>query len=338
MPNAETESWRLPELPLPPGKTEADFPIPDRLNVLLTLLGCLGAVGLLWAGSLRPEWWWVLGCGVLFSYEMLFVYALIHQAQHGTLHSHPRVNHWLGVALSTLFPAPFTMIQTTHQGHHLRNRTDYEMFDLYYPSDNRFMKVAQFYCILVGLFWPIIPVGGVLAAVAPGIFKWPVFRNGRGTGYLLGDIRAAQVRDIRLEMLLILAFFAFLFLGLKLPWQSVLTAYLCFSFNWSTRQYVSHAFTERDVVDGALNMRTGRFMSWLLLNGEWDLNHHRYPNVPWNHLPAVSEPGEERVSYLKQYWIQWLGPRPCTEPPPESLRPVQLSLWEAPEEPEPASR
>jgi hypothetical protein len=36
-----------------------------------------------------------------------------------------------------LFPMPFSMFRLTHQGHHLRNRTDHEMFDLYYPTDSR---------------------------------------------------------------------------------------------------------------------------------------------------------------------------------------------------------
>jgi fatty acid desaturase len=324
-------SWHLPDLPLPPGKRAEDFPIPDRLDTGLSVLGIGAAVALLWAGSRRPEWGWALGAGALFSYAMLFVYSLIHQAQHNCLHSRPKANYGLGVALSLLFPVPFTMIRTTHQGHHLRNRTDHEMFDLYYPTDNRFMKVAQFYCILAGLFWPIIPVGGLLAAVWPGIFRTRPFRRGRNTGYLLGDIRAEQAAAIRWEMLLIVLVFAAMFVLLHLRWQNVLIMYACFSFNWSTRQYVSHAFTRRDVLDGALNLRVNRLMSFLFLNGEWDLNHHRYPMVPWPYLPQLSTPEEPRVDYLRQYWRQWLGPRLCTEPPPESLAPVQLSLWEAPE-------
>jgi fatty acid desaturase len=321
-------TWQLPELPLPPGKSAADFPIPDRLNVWLSGMGFAAAAALLWAGSLRPEWGWALGTGIVFSYAMLFVYSLIHQAQHDCLHSKEAWNYGLGAMLSLLFPAPFTMIRTTHQGHHLRNRTDHEMFDQYYPTDNRFLKVAQFYCILIGLFWPVIPIGGLLAAISPRIFRLPVFQRGRNTSYLLGDIRPEQTTAIRLEMLLIVLLFAGLFALFRLRWENVLIMYGCFAVNWSTRQYVSHAFTRRDIIDGALNLRTNRLMSLLLLNGEWDLNHHRYPMVAWPHLPALSSPGEERVNYGQQYWRQWLGPKLCTEPPPERLGAVQLSLWE----------
>ncbi len=321
--------WHLPDLPLPPGTQAADFPIPNRLNVALSLTGFGVAVALLWVGSLRASGWWAFGWGVLFSYWMLHVYALIHQAQHDCLHTDARVNYGLGVLVSTLFPAPFTMIRTTHQGHHLRNRTDHEMFDLYYPTDNRFMKVAQFYCILLGLFWPIIPIGGLLAAVAPWVFRTKPFRQGRGTGYLLGDIRPVDTRAIRWEMLLIGLFFVGL-VALGARWQNLLIMYGCFAFNWSTRQYVSHSFTPRHILDGALNLRTNCVMSWLLLFGEWDLNHHRYPMVPWVHLPRIAAPDEPRVPYAPQYWRQWRGPRLCEEPAPETMEQVQLSLWESP--------
>jgi hypothetical protein len=58
-------------------------------------------------------------------------------------------------------------------------------------------------------------------------------------------------------------------------------------------------------------------MSWVLLHGEWDLNHHRYPEVSWYYLPTIETPPAPRGSYSKQYWRQWLGPRLATEPSPE---------------------
>ena len=67
-------------------------------------------------------------------------------------------------------------------------------------------------------------------------------------------------------------------------------------------------------------------MSLILLHSEWDLNHHRHPEVSWYYLPRVAGSADERVSYIEQYWRQWLGPRPNTEPAPESLRDLPLSI------------
>jgi fatty acid desaturase len=303
-----------------------DMPIPDRLNACLTAGVFTAAVGLLWLGSWVESWYLVLGVGVAFSYLLLSNYALLHEAAHGNLHSSPRLNYLLGLAAGLLFSMPLSLIRSTHQGHHLRNRTDFEMFDLYYPTDNRLLKYGQWYSILCGLFWPIVPVGALLFAVCPAFLRTRPFRTARSSSYLLGDVRGAALWAIRGEVLLIAGFFAALFVLLGLRWPNTLVLYACFALNWSTRQYVGHAFTRRDVIEGAWNLRHNRLMTWVLLHGEYDLNHHRRPDVPWYYLPRLSPPGEVRPSYLRHYWRQWLGPRPAEEPAPESLREMPLSV------------
>src|SRR5262245_38186211 len=111
------------------------LPIPDRLNVTIAVTVLSAAVTLLCLASRLENWWAVLGVGVAFSYVLLTNYALLHEAAHGNLHSRPGVNRLLGVLCGMLFPIPYSMLRVTHQGHHLRNRTDHEMFDLYYDSD-----------------------------------------------------------------------------------------------------------------------------------------------------------------------------------------------------------
>jgi fatty acid desaturase len=302
------------------------MPIPDRLNLFLVVVVFPAAILLLFLGSWFEKWYAVLAVGVVFSYVLLTNYALLHEATHGNLQSNPRRNYWLGVLTGLLFPIPFSMIRTTHQGHHLRNRTDHEMFDLYYPTDNRLLKYGQWYSILCGLFWPIIPLGALIFAVFPAALRTRAFRAARSSSYLLGDIRADEIRGIRFEILLIVMFYGSVFWLLNLHWINTLFMYACFSFNWSTRQYVGHAFSHRDVVEGAWNLRHNRLMSWILLHGEWDLNHHRRPDVSWYYLPRLSSSDEKRPSYIKQYWRQWLGPRLATEPAPESLKELPLSV------------
>src|SRR5262249_29130442 len=193
------------------------------------------------------------------------------------------------------------------QGHHLRNRTDFEMFDLYYPSDNRLIKYGQWYSILCGLFYPFVPLGAVLFALCPALLRARVFQQARSSSYLLGDIRTSEIRAIRFELLLIVAFFALQAWLLKLRLVNSLGLYACFAVNWSTRQYVGHAFSKRDIIHGAWNLRHNRLMTWVLLHGEYDLNHHRRPDVPWYYLPRLCRPDEPpRPSYIRQYWRLWL--------------------------------
>jgi fatty acid desaturase len=308
------------------GAPPPDMPIPNRLNLFLVGLVVSGALGLLWLASHVGSWWAVLAVGVAFSYLLLTNYALLHEATHDNLNSDPRLNYWLGVMTGLLFPVPFSMIWTTHQGHHLRNRTDFEMFDLYYASDNKLLKYGQWYSILLGLFWPIVPLGGLLAAFFPKLLTLRPLRKARSSTYLVGDIGDIPVWAVRFEMLLIIAFFAGLFWVFDLRWQNTLVLYGCFALNWSTRQYVGHAFTKRDVIEGAWNLRHSWPMTWILLHGEWDLNHHRRPDVSWYYLPRLSAANEPRLGYVRQYWRLWRGPRPNREPAPETLQEIPLTV------------
>ncbi len=290
-----------------------DMPVPDTLNLFLSLAVFVAAVSLIWLASIAKNWFEVFGIGVVFSYLLLTNYALLHEAAHGNLQSGPYRNYWLGFLTGLLFPIPFSMIRSTHQGHHLYNRTDSEMFDLYYPHDNRVIKYIRWYGILLGLFWPLIPLGAVLFSILPRPLRRRIFGKPLSTGYLFSDAENAAVWAVRFELIAIIVFFMALHGLLHLQWTHILILYACFSFNWSTRQYVGHAFSKRDIIDGAWNLRHNKLMTWVLLHSEYDKTHHRRPDVSWIYIPRLTPPDDERPSYFKQYWRQWLGPRPNTE-------------------------
>ena len=303
-----------------------EFPIPDWLNSAL-VLGVSGiAIALLWLASHLETWPGVIAVGILFSYAMLTNYALLHDGTHESLRSSVRANYWFGFITGIWFPVPFSMIHYTHRSHHRFNRTDTEMFDLYYPTDNRVLKYMQWYSILCGLFWPLVPLGAMIIAFCPSGLRSRVLSKAdpaRGLAYLAaipGDV----VTRVRMETLALVAIWAALAWSLEFRLVPVLVCYACFSFNWSTRQYVTHAFTQRDVIDGAFNLRHNRLMDFVLLHGQWDLNHHRHPEVSWYYLPrlAASEgtsSEKARRSYVKQYLRQWKGPVPAMSPGPEPL-------------------
>jgi hypothetical protein len=64
-------------------------------------------------------------------------------------------------------------------------------------------------------------------------------------------------------------------------------------------------------------------MSWLLLHGELDKTHHRRPDVSWYYLPKLTPSDDEQPTYFRQYWRQWLGPRPNAEPAPRAANGVE---------------
>jgi hypothetical protein len=102
-----------------------------------------------------------------------------------------------------LFPIPFRLMRTTHQNHHHHNRTDHEMFDLYYPTDSRVLKWIQWYGLLCGMFWPLVPLGAVLFALCPGLLRWQMLQKigpARG-GAIVANLERSAIRAMRLELL-----------------------------------------------------------------------------------------------------------------------------------------
>ena len=293
-------------------------PIHGSLNRALVALVMAAALALLWVGA-HVSLAWALPVGIVFSFVLLSNYALLHEATHDNLHPGARWNHALGTLAGFLFPIPFSMIKVTHTVHHCCNRTDHEMFDLYYPGDNMFLKLGQWYGLMCGWFWPCIPLGTVLLATFPGLLRSAPFRKARTTAVLFDDFERHGIRRIRIEVMLMLGFWIALFYLLELRWSNLLLMYACFAFNWSTRQYVTHAFTPRDVVNGALNLRAGRLMSSILLKGNWDLVHHQQPWLPWTALEAQGRRSAAPVAFWPQYWRMWRGPVPVAEAAPERL-------------------
>jgi fatty acid desaturase len=302
-----------------PEKSSADDErIRGGLNALLVLSVFGAAVALIVLAS-RLGFPWAIVIAVAFSFLLLTNYALIHEGAHDNLHRRPRLNWLLGMLSGWMFPVSFTLLQVTHIVHHCCNRTDYESFDYYYPHDNRFLVYGQWYGLLTGLFWPVLPIGSIVLAIAPQLLHTRPFARARSTAVLFDDFGPRQILRVRVEVVLGIAFWTILFSVVGLRWDTTLLLYAFFAVNWSTRQYVTHAFTQRDVIHGALNLKVSRPMGWVLLNGQWDLVHHRHPKLPWTALAVAGQDSEKPVSYWRQYFRLWKGPRPCPQPEPKPL-------------------
>lgn len=293
--------------------------IPDRLNVLLVVGVQVLAAALLWAGS-HVSAVWTVGLGVVFSFLLLTNYALLHEAAHDHLHSSAAGNAVLGALSGVLFPASVSMVRATHAIHHCYNRTDEEIFDLYYPSDSMLRKYVQWYTPLLGFFWVLVPLGSVLFGLFPALLRTRLARISTTTKFMHEYFDDAAVRRVRVELACAFAYWLLLWWLLELDVVTLVIFYGLFAFNWSTRQYVSHAYTPRSVVNGALNLEVGALMGTILLNGQWDLVHHQKPWLPWNALPAEGRFSAAPVSYGSQYLRMWrLGMLPVREPAPAPL-------------------
>src|ERR1051325_5754098 len=77
------------------------------------------------------------------------------------------------------FPAPFHLLRQGHIGHHLRNRSDDEAFDLYFDGDNVVWRWMVWFGILTGLYYVLVVSSNIIAATVPFILDRRHFKIDR---------------------------------------------------------------------------------------------------------------------------------------------------------------
>jgi len=300
---------------LPPA-APLEIPPPPRRNAALAL-GIVGLGVVLQALAARQHTGLgVLAVGVVYAFLFLPQYSLLHEAEHRIFHGNEHVNDAFGVLLAAFFPGSFTFLRACHLGHHRRNRSDAEMFDLYYPTDNLLWKRAYFYGLYLGGFWLSVPVATVLLILWPGLLRNQLVQDSTSAAAMVNGIPKPFLRRIRLECVGTVLLHAGMYVALDLRPGSYLALYALAGINWSAQQYINHAESPRHVLNGAHNLKPHPLYEALLLNFNWHLAHHQHPKVPWLHLPRFDDPSRVRPGYLGAFVRFWRGPRPCHEPPP----------------------
>jgi len=283
--------------------------IPGRLNLAIAAVQLVALCSILWAAGHVHQWSFVFLLALAYGIVMNSGYAMLHEAEHNLLHANPIVNQSAGALLALFFPAPFHLIRQGHIGHHVRNRSDDEAFDLYFEDENRFWKYVQLYGTLTGMFWVLIYFTNVVVLFRPAIITPRYTRFNRPTEAFLESLNPKYRRIIQLEALAVILMHAAMIYFWKIPIVNYLAVMFGFGFIWSAMQYAHHYGTVREVQKGAMNLKTFGVLDRVWLNHNWHLNHHMSPTVPWVYLPTLSEPNESRGSLVKAYLREWRGPQ-----------------------------
>lgn len=290
-----------------------EYPIPTVLNICIAGAQLTGLIGMFWAASWVTSWPGVIIVAFLYGIIMNSTYSTIHEAEHNLFHSNSRINITAGVVLALFFPAPFHLIRQGHIGHHMRNRSDDEAFDLYFAEDKLVWRWLYWYGIITGIFWIAVASSNFC------VLFWPTLAKGNGwfarpTEAVLESFNPKYWTIIRLEAAAAILLHVGLVLIFEIPLVNYFIMMFGFGFMWSAMQYVHHFATQRDVREGARNLKTFPLIDLVWLNHNYHLNHHMRPTIPWIHLPGLFK-GEqfERRSLLLAYCRMWRGPRLTTQ-------------------------
>jgi fatty acid desaturase len=303
------------------------FAIPEKLNIAIFLLAFPATWGLLWAAS-HGSLAWMLLAAWAFSLVNHLHFSLMHEAVHGVFSENKARNDWFGTLCAPAFPTSFTLQKIAHLGHHRRNRTDEELYDYYLPNQSKVLRNFQLYAgNLLGFYWACIPVSNLIYLVSPWMYKSRRFIEGpaRHLGFEPYIREIAQYSGLRIwsECMLALTYQVLLWWLLDLSWQGWLICYWAFALHWSALQYVDHAWSPRDVVHGAWNLKVSPIARALALNYHYHLAHHRDPQAPWTQLPGLVKAGEPQPTFWRIYFRLWGGARPAPAMgAPSTLPPV----------------
>ena len=307
----------------------------ESLNWLILAVSASAAAALLWFASHAP-WWGMLAAAAAFAFVNNTPFALMHESVHGIGAATARRNYLLGLIAGWMFPTSFSLQKTAHLGHHARNRTDQELYDYYLPGESRLVRNLWLYGgNLLGLYWFCIPLSNLLYLVATPLYRssWFVERlaPAMGFGPYVREISQLAPGKVWLEIAAAFAYQGALWWALSLSWQGWLLAHWMFALHWSALQYVDHAWSARDITNGAWDLRVSAPARWLALNYHCHLAHHRHPGVPWTRLPALAT-RRGQPSFWQVYWSLWRnGVQPA---PPMGAPPSRSLLATAEEEPQ----
>lgn len=292
----------------------ADYPIPAGLNLAIMALQLAG-IGLCFYGvRLVSTWPGLLILSAGFAVVMNSVYAIIHEAEHGLLLPNRRLNDLGGVLMALFFPAAFHLLRQGHLGHHMRNRSDDEAFDLYFEGEHPAWKCLQLYGTLTGLYWLVVVASNIVVLACPFVLKRSYFEFDRPSAAFMDALNPRYNRLIRIEALGVIALHSGFVWSLGLPLVSYAVMYASFGLSWSAMQYVHHYGTTRHVLAGARNLWVWSPLDAVWLNHNWHLTHHKHPTVPWPHLPRLGGQEDPSRGFLPLYYLRmWKGPRRATD-------------------------
>lgn len=213
--------------------------IPNAANTVVVAVQ-LSVVGGCIAECRTANGWWCIVIGAVFVLTLNSVYCAIHEAEHGLLLSNRRTNDLAGTVLSVLLPAPYTFIRNVHLAHHVHNRSDDEVFDLYFEEDLAWWKKLQFFGILTGGFWLSLVVGNIALAVVPMRWLSKAMEIDRPSAAVMRYVNRRNQWRIRAEAWMVLLFHSTVcwLLGPRAIRYGLI--YLVFGMSWSTLQYVHH--------------------------------------------------------------------------------------------------
>lgn len=303
---------------------KTSYSAPTAINIVITFAAFSVYLIALWVAS-HGETFLMKALAVLaFALCSNTLFSLLHEAVHGNFSGSRVTNEIFGQVVAMTFPTGLRFQRTCHFGHHLNNRTDHEIFEMYYPNDNLFLKNIQLYSILTGPYWLSVSLGWLLYLFFPWFYRLADTKFAKQSKFTDAAMFKPFIKHparhrIRFELILTIAFQVFIYHWLKLSFWPTFACFWTFGLIWGSLQYADHAYTKRDIRNGAWNLKVNPVVRMIFLNYHHHQVHHLNPQIPWLHLGKHIDESAEQPSFLKIYFRMWRGLVPVESKAPEAV-------------------
>lgn len=253
-------------------------------KTIFAILG-LVAIQVVAAWSLRDQnWWWIFGTAYLlgaFADHSLFV--MIHECAHSLIFKSKNANRWAGMIanMPQIFPSSISF-ERYHIKHHSFQGVHELDADLPNKWEAKLINNSFFGKALWLLFYPV----------------FQVFRLSRLREIQPFDIWA--ITNILVQVVFTTAIVYFM------GWHAVAYLFISFMFSvglhplgarWIQEHYLTHS-EEQETYSyyGVFNT--------VAFNVGYHNEHHDFPSIPWNKLPAIRKTAPEYYDTL-HYHTSW---------------------------------
>jgi len=216
------------------------------------------------------RWLVQLFCCIMAGWSIVGLTVLMHDGVHGLLSTNPILNRWAGFICSAPALVSHSAYRSVHLLHHRYEHTDQD------PDDaEAFVKKTSF---------PLVWFYYLYAAIGAYLYVFHINID----GYKLADGKNRV--NILFEWALIMGLFG---IAIRLfPFESILQVWF---FPWlvaaqitSFRGVPEHAVTTGgNVFTATRTVLSNKFVSFMLCNANYHLEHHLFPGMPWYNLPKV---------------------------------------------------
>lgn len=264
--------------------------LPAKLNAALSaaILAVMLAQAFIMPVLLSEHPWVMAGIVLLLTPLNTPFWSLIHEAVHKNLHPNPRMNDAMARILSIVFGASFDILRFGHLMHHQYNR-DWES-EIYDPArHNKYLFALNHYFKMLGGLYFTEVLTSFLIAISPlpvaqkiAAAAMPDERHRQAV--LNALLKPATVARLRLDCVLIVAFYAAAFAAFGPAWPVLALWILMRALIISLMDNAYHYGTPADNSVIAKELAVPEPFATFILNFNHHATHHRNTGLPWTEL------------------------------------------------------